>query len=222
MAVERTYTVSARGTGKPDYTEKISSGRWRPGMRLEYGQALRTFGITFSDIASPYPYIASALAAGGTDHIIDWSTGLDLPFTVPAGYIYTMIYLTCSMNQDCRAMSYMDTIFTGYMGTKQGGVIDVLAEIQGLSSATLDPTGASAHSFDVVLENLGDDDMMGSFTIWAVLEPVATEPLPTTKTVRCKWCGTLTPNVPQETTYFNCPNCGELNIYLNPTLPRIG
>jgi len=209
------YTVPTRGIGKPDYSREISLGRMRPGMTLKYLQSLSVFGITFSDVWSPYPFIAAPLAIGGSANLIDWSTGLDLPYTVAQGHVFQSVQIGCAMNQDFDVETYFDTFFTGYLVTSVSGLPRIWSDVAPFSTATFDPTGAAAHTYDLIINNLGGATMSGSISIYAIDEEVGTPPPSRTKTVRCKFCGHKWVVDKGKTLAINCPNCGELNIYLD-------
>ncbi|MHA1812874.1 MAG: hypothetical protein ACTSYX_05495 [Candidatus Thorarchaeota archaeon] len=214
MKVSRSITVEAKGIGKPDYSRRVSSGITRPGLSLEYGQLLKTFSLTFSDIVSPYPGVVSPLAAGATQALIDRETGLAMPYTIPQGYIMTLVQVSHSMNQDLRIESYFDGFFAGYFGTSVSGIIVSSTDVAPFSSSLLDPTGATSHTATMQVTNLGGAPMYGTVSVFAILEEVGTDPLPSTKTVRCKFCAHEW-EVSRETTQVECPQCGKTNIYFN-------
>ncbi len=218
-----TFTVEQRGIGKPDYTKEIALGQIRPGIVLKYNQTLKIGGITFSNIPSPFiSWVTTPLASGDTSHLIDWDTGLDTPFVVPAGYLFTIFQTSMSMNQDFNARIYYDTLYMGNWPTSGGGIPFWKSDIAKISTEIFDPTALSAHLVDIILENLGGDDMQGSYTAYCIMEAVGTPPLPKEKTIRCKWCGHKW-IVPKETTSIKCPKCGELNIYFDISrVRRIG
>lgn len=215
--VVKTFTVPGKGIGKDDYSKEIAAGRTRPGLTLKYEQTLSYLGVALSDIASPsYPMVQSPLASGGTIHLIDGNTGLSTPYTIPAGYTWSVFQIGYGFNQNSRLLAYLDGDFLGQVLLASGGDAYILTEIVGWSSKLFDPTGLSSHEVDLILENTTGEgaDMEGSISIWAILEPVGTKPLPSTKTVKCKNCGHKW-EVPRETTKINCPECGQLNIYFD-------
>jgi len=197
------FTVDTRGIGKPDYSREISIGRVRPGMTLKYLQSLKVFGITFSAIASPYPFIAAPLAIGGSANLIDWSTGLALPYTVAQGYSYQSVQIGCAMNQDFNVETYFDTFFTGYLVTSVSGLPKIWSDVAPFSTTTFDPTAAAAHAYDLIINNLGGAVMSGSISIYAI------------KTVKCKFCGHEWTVPTGKTLSIKCPKCDKLNIYLD-------
>lgn len=219
MKVSKTFTVPQRGVGKPDYSQEVALGRTRPGLTLKYRQDLKIAGITFSAIASAYPWVKGLLGAGLTEHLIDWETGIALPYTCEAGYVYSIVSISHSTDQDHVLRAYFSTPalgialnLAGNLGLITGGEPFWAADVVSFSTAMFDPTAVYEHEVDFIIENLGATDLQGSCTVTNTKEAIGTEPPPTTKTVKCKWCG-YEWVVPRETTYIKCPNCGELNIY---------
>lgn len=163
-------------------------------------------------IPSPFPYISLPLAAGATAHIIDAETGLEMPYTVAKGYTLTIISASFSYTQDMIAWVFCDGLLIATFGAATGGSFIYVAEVVGHSTAFIDPTGMHSHTYDIQLTNRGGASLEGGGSAFCILEAVGTEPLPATKTVKCKFCG-HEETVPRETTRWICPNCKQLNIY---------
>lgn len=212
--VVKKFTVPVKGIGKPDYSKEISIGRERPGITLKYNQSLKIFGVVFSSIPSPFPTVKSPLAAGAMAHAVDYETGLDMPYTVPQGFTMTSLSGTYSFNQDAILRVFFDTYMVTSLGAPAGGGVLYVAEILGWGTYLLDPTGASSHLYDVQITNQGGDNLEGAGSVLAILEAVGTQPPPTTKTVKCKFCA-HEETVPRETTEWICPKCNQLNIYFD-------
>ena len=215
----KTFTVPGKGIGKEDYSKEISLGRERPGLTLKYNQVLKNFGRVLSSIPSPYPWVTEILAPGASSHLVDADTGLAMPYTVSQGYTLTGISLTYSLSEDTIIRAYVDTFLGvpslfGIVGGPVSGSVIYMAEVIGIGSHLVDPAGADSHIFDIIVTNQGAGDSEGTVGGFFILEAVGTAPLPTTKTVRCKWCGHEWV-VPNETKAINCPSCGELNVYLD-------
>lgn len=213
------FAVETRGIGKPDYSKEISLGRVRPGLALKYLQSLLVFGISFTNLVSSYSWIKLPLDAGDTAHLINWETGLAMPYTCEVGYIFSIITVGHSATQDHAIRVYVSTPalgipldFVGSFGPVASGVPLIAANVVPFSTTAFDPTAIYQHDADFVVENLGDDVLEGSLTIHVIKEAVGTAPPPSDKTVKCKWCEHEWV-VPRETTYIKCPNCGKLNIY---------
>jgi len=163
-------------------------------------------------IPSPFAWVQTPLAPGATAHFIDNTTGLAMPFTVPKGYIAFLIAGGESLTEDIIMWGYLDGILAVNMGVIAGGAPHYENKIIGLSTETVDPTGASAHTLDVTLTNTGAGNLEGGVDLIGILEAVGTPSLPTVKTVRCKFCG-HEEAVPQDTTQWVCPECKKLNMF---------
>jgi len=209
------FTVDTRGIGKPDYTLEISLGRVRPGITLKYLQSMLVFGITFSAVPSPYPFIAAPLAIGGSANMVNWSTGLATPYTVRQGYLLQSVQIGCAFTQDFSIEIYFDTLFVGYLVTSVSGLPNIWSNVAPFSTATFDPTAATAHTYDLIINNLGGAAMSGSMSLYVIEEKVGTPPSPTTKTVKCKFCGHEWTVPTGKTLSIKCPKCDKLNIYLD-------
>jgi len=210
--VAEIFTVTQRGRGKPDYSKEISLGRQRPGLTLKYGQTLKIFGAAFSALPSAFAWVKPLLAIGATEHLVDWETGLDMPVTVPKGYTLTAVQGSYGYSQDAIIRLYLDTVFTISFGVPPGGFSVYVAEIMGWATSLIDPTAAASHLYDIRITNQGGATLEGAGSLITILEAVGTKPLPTTKTVKCKFCGHEW-TVPKTITLVKCPECGQENIY---------
>jgi len=204
------YTVPTRGIGKPDYSKEVSSGKQRSGLSLAYKQSLKVFGCVLDALPSPFVWVLPELAIGGTVSVVDNETGLTLPFTIPQGYTLALIAGGYSANQDAKVMFYFDG-FLVLSGVSSSGNPGYENKIVSVSTATIDPTGATTHILDIQITNLGGAALSGGIDWTGLLEEVGTPPLSLKKTVHCKWCG-HEHTVPNKATYVTCPKCGELFI----------
>lgn len=166
------------------------------------------------NIPSPFAWIRAPLAAGDTVSLIDGETGLSLPLTVPEGYTLAILTRSRSFTQDNITWLFFDGVLYASYGVLAAGMVEYDAHVVEHGTHIIDPTGETTHLIDVKVTNLGGADMEGAWSIRTILKAVGTKPLPTTKTVRCKWCG-HEETVPRETTRWICPNCGQLNLYYN-------
>ncbi len=166
------------------------------------------------NIPSPFSHVTLPLAAGATAHFIDSETGLELPFTVPAGYTLSSISAGFSFTQDAIMWGYYEGFLRNTIGAPIGGNMFYESEVVTWGTSLLDPTAESAHPVDFQIINKGGADLEGGVVIFGILEAVGTPPFPTTKTVRCKFCDHRE-TVPRETTKWICPKCGKLNFYYN-------
>jgi len=196
--------------GKPDYSREVSAGIERAGLRLAYGQTLKVFGCVLDALPSPFSWVLPQLAAGGTISVVDNETGLALPFIIPKGYTLSLIAGGYSADQDAKVMFYFDG-FLVLSGIASNGTPGYENKIVAVSTATIDPTGATAHTLDIQITNLGGAALSGGIDWTGLLEEVGTPPLPPEKKVHCKWCG-YEHTVPNKTTYITCPVCKELFI----------
>lgn len=206
------FTVEQRGIGKPDYTREISSGRERPGLTLKANQSPLIFACLFSARPSVMSWTRAPLAPGEEAHFVNVEDGNPMPYTLLKGYTFTCTELEFSGTQDLLKESFFD----GEMTLNEiigGGVRSYINNITAYSTALLDPTGAlGPHLIDELLTNLGGGDFTGMASHFVILEKVGSQPLPTTKTALCKFCGNKT-TVPVNTTKVICSKCGKLTIY---------
>lgn len=163
-------------------------------------------------IPSPYAWVSPALAPGGVAHFIDNTTGLVMPFTVPIGYIMFLIAGGESLTEDVIMWAYLDGYLAVSMGVISGGAPHYENKIVGLTTETVDPTAARAHTVDVTLTNLGAGNLEGGVDLIGILGALGTPEMPATKTVRCKFCG-HEEVAPRETVQWICPKCGRLNMF---------
>lgn len=221
MQIDNERTVSGLGSGKEDFSTEVVYGQYRPGITLKYNQVLKGFSATFSANLSPYPTVQAVLGAGNTGSIVDMSTGSGGPFVVPQGYTMSLVSYNGVFNQSWTSELKMDGWFLGYFG--MGAAKDELARdfLIPISTALYDPTGASAHTFDVEVTNDGAADMSGSLQIYVIYEAVGTPPWPKTKTIKCR-CG-HTQEVSLTVTSWTCPSCGKESVFAQlETIKKFG
>lgn len=208
--VERGTCVQA-GVGKPDYSREVARAIDRPGISLKYGQRLTMALLTLSNTPSYFSWVTTPLAAGGTIHPVNPETDLPYPYTTPAGYNHALIQRTVSVSEDIMIDSYLDTLLSWNQITYAGQMI-FKQDIIKMETKMIDPDCEDPHIVDTIITNLGPEAMLGSVADIGLLTPCGTQPLPSIKTVRCKWCG-HEQEVPVETTHVICPECGKLTIY---------
>lgn len=220
MAI-KAFTVPVKGIGKPDYSKEVSSARERRGLRLEYLQTLKIFTIVFTTeyLVTPYDWVKAPLAPGASASLIDSETGDPMPFTVPLGYIATLIDFGSGLTEDAIMWTYMSGFLISNAGVYPGGNTYYENRIQAISTAVIDPTGVLSPQIELRITNLGAGSLEGQIGMTGYLEAVGTQPLPLVKTVRCKWCGHKH-TVPNETTNIICPQCGKLFIVYDLTKVR--
>jgi len=221
------FAVETRGIGKPDYSREVSSSKQRAGYALKYGESLKYLAITCTDLV-PFPYlnpgVQPLLAAGDTAHLIDSETGLATGLVIPQGYTATLMMWEWTGNQDLVIWHYISydpfgLILMGSPGMSGPGANLCFNALVPVSTSYFDPTGATAHTWDVTITNRSTTDpFSGTVDFAFLLEPVGTPPLPTIKTCRCPFCG-HEEKKPVTTTSVTCEECGQL--YILWSLPRV-
>ena len=105
-----TKIAPVKGIGKPDYSREVSSALQRAGIRLKYNQTAVILAKSFhpTGIGIPYAWVVGQLAPGVSAHLVDISTGLETPYTVPAGYTLTMVEMATAFSEDVESGFYMD------------------------------------------------------------------------------------------------------------------
>lgn len=165
-------------------------------------------------IPSPFGWVNTPLAAGASAHLVDHETGLAMPFTVPQGYALSLIADGFTLTEDSIVWAYIDGCVVINIGVLTGGMPYYENKVTGITTEVFDPIGAESHTVDVTIKNLGAGSLEGGVGTLGILEAVGTPPLPTTKTVKCKFCGNEE-TVPRKTTKWICPKCGQLNLYFD-------
>ncbi len=209
--IDKSYTVTQRGLGAPDYSNTVSSAKERAGIRLTQNQGLQIFGAVFSGIASPYPWVLPNLAIGGTVSLVDNLTGLALPYNVPIGYTLSIVSIGVTTDQDIVVYAYFDTFLVLCLGVYHGASSGYENQVVGMTTSTIDPDALAAHAIDIQVTNLGLAVMTGAVDIKLILEAVGTPPFPTTKVIKCRVCG-YESTVPMTETRLVCPKCSNLTL----------
>ena len=207
-------TTPILGEGKPDYTREVSSARQRAGIFLKENQSLRVVAITFTDqVVHPYPvpWVKPPLAAGASAHLIDTSTGVAAPISIPAGYSATNVQLGWGMNQDIELWFYMDGLLMGSPGIGSSGGVVHQNPAYAITTLTVDPLSLSAHELDLVVVNVGAAPLEGGMLFANIQEEVGTPPLPDTKNCQCPFCSHIQ-SVKVGVTNIVCKQCGRTYI----------
>lgn len=209
--VIRTWDVTGLGTGRADYSALIWKGLIKMGFVLDHNQTYVIPALCFSDKTSNLAHFQPPLVPGASIHAIDTSTGNSLPYTINAGETLKILTYRHSFNELMQKTVYFDGQPISDMPLETLGPIyedNVLA----LDSEYFDPEGASAHTFDIVLENTGTKNAYGYYDNWCVLTLLGSPRLPETKKVNCKWCG-LTSEIKHNTLKVKCKTCGKETWY---------
>ena len=213
------FVVEGRGIGKPDYSKEVSLGQVRPGLSLKYGESLVKLDATRMKEDSPFAWVRGVLGVGESAHFVDAETGADCPITIPAGYVVDWISGKFSFNVDARVLVQLDGYPMDILGYQSSGMWTYESDVVKLSTGLFDPLGESEHLFDFILSNEGGGSMQGGATFFGILKRVGSPPRPTTKVVRCKFCGHEV-EVPRATTTWTCPACHKVLIFYDLTMYR--
>lgn len=214
MTIVSSYTVAQKGIGKPDYSKHVSSALERAGIRVAYNQQLKMFALVFTDSPSVFSWVRGPLDPGASAHLIDQETGDATPYNLSVGYTIAIVSIRVGLSQDNQFEVIYDAFPAGgavLSGIDGGGIPIYQEDLLPFTTAILDPTGASAHTLDDVITNLGAADLYGGIAKLALLTAVGTPPFPTTKTTRCKFCGNKEVK-PITATSIICSKCGKLYI----------
>lgn len=194
--------------GSQDYTLDIYRAAIYALYNLKSNEIFTLLGLCCSDTASAYGFVKSPIASGDSAHIVNMTTGVDTPYTIPAGYEFIWLMTLYSINQPTLVQILLDTyLYVEYYPLPDSTYYDNY--VIPFRISMVDPTLASAHLFDVTLKNLGALDLKGTAILSTVMEAVGTPPIPKTKTVKCKWNCPGSAEVPVNTTRWTCPICGK-------------
>lgn len=179
MALQVTnYKAPVLGTGSPDGTTEVSSGKIRPGISLNNNQLYRSFGLDPSDdpqvlaIGFPYPvpWVIPVIPPGGMEHIRDLGTGMPMPYNIPVGYTLTLYEKSIAFNQDCSVNVFFDGLLVLHPFEVKAGLTLAISNIFGISSAFFDPDALYPHTADFQIRNNGKSDMSGGIEMACILE----------------------------------------------------
>lgn len=222
--VASTYTVAAKGIGKPDYSKEVSAGKERAGIALKYNQRFRVFVGGWGITDPLYPWLLpNSIPVGGSDHLCDSDTNLPLPGpfpTIPVGRTLTMISVAFSTTQDMELYAYTDCISPELpgvctnLGVSTGGMPIYENKIREFSTIWYDPTASLPHTLDIIAYNRGAVELHGGMALLCVEEIVGTTPFPITKDCMCPHCKHVQ-TVPIETTRITCEGCGKVYMVTN-------
>lgn len=212
----KTVTVPSKGVGRPDYSGEQWQAKVIKKFELHENEVLKGFYLCPTALwaGNPYPWIVPPLAIGVPTYLIDIDTGIPMPYTLSPGYALEVLMLWASFNQNYKAF----TDFEGFRFTEfYQDALTVYYENEVLEFDTkyIDPGALLPHLIGFGGENVGLGVMSGFAEVFCVLRAVHTE-IPTTKTIRCKWCGNTT-STPLTTVYWKCPKCGKDNRYFHPS-----
>lgn len=211
MSVERSWAITpATRSGRPDYSEEVWKGATYHRIVLMHNEAQTALGLLLTDEPLLAPYAKAPLAPGATVRPVDVATGLDTPYTVPAGYTRSLMSYWWSFDQPIEAKSFVDGV---HMSTFHEKVFmphyehDISTDYFGL-----DPTGALPHTFDYTFLNQGSRELKGYYMFTGKIIAVGTPGYPKTKTVRCTRCQHRH-EVDRKASIVRCPVCRGITAY---------
>lgn len=129
------------------------------------------------------PSFHAPIAAGVTEPLVDISTGLDMPYTIPQGYILEAFSSLGNFTRNWTLRGYYEVpagtgIYnhTFVIPISARGNVNWVLNINAISTEVLDPTGAPAGGRGVVFTVTNDDaadTMTGEFDIIMILRKVS-------------------------------------------------
>ncbi len=211
MAERRTFTVTGRGVGRPDFSDEVYRADMRAGYRLQYGEQFKVFALLFSNIPSLANYVRGPLTPGEIVPLMDISTGIPMPYTLQQGYVLQSLQDTHNFTERVRADAYIDTVLATSAWADTLGV-KYLQILRSWSTEAYDPTGALPHLIAFSVMNISAHNCLGFLEIQTILKAVGTPLFTDKKKVRCKWCGSEE-DVAWETSMYTCPKCKKKTLF---------
>lgn len=212
--ITKTIAVPAKGIGRPDYSGEQWQAKVIKRLELHENEVIKAFYLcpTTSWAGNPYVWVVAPLAIGVPTYLIDQNTGFPMPYFVATGYQLEVMMIWASFNQNIKFF----TEFEGFrMSEYYHDALNVYYENEVLEYGTqyIDPDALFPHLAAFGGENVGLDVMSGLAEVLCILRAVHTE-IPTSKTIRCKWCGNTT-SVANEVVRWKCTKCGGENLYFH-------
>lgn len=195
----------------PDYYSSIHRASIFNLLKPTATESILVLARVCTDETSLFNFVKPVVPSGETVHIIDTTTGLDTPVTIPQGYQATIVMTWLSMNQITKLKAYMDGELYAYIAPIAPGIW-YENDIVTFQISDIDPTFSTSHTIDGTLTNLGAEDLEGEGIIDILVEEMGTPPMPTIKTVQCKQCGNVE-DVDVKTSIWTCPKCMQVNWY---------
>jgi len=206
----KTWIVPAQGEGRPDYTGEQYRSATFARYNLRYLESFRIFARVLSTVASLFPHVRTPLVPGETVSLIEVTTGVPMPATIPADYAFRLLSDDWSFNARMVGRIYYDTMFAGEVYNETLGY-NYVQRIQPYDTGLLGTT-VTPHLWDERITNIDVINLSGFWGVTIVQYPTGTKPLPKTKTVQCRKCG-KTKKVSNDTTEVKCKYCGETTRY---------
>jgi len=144
----------------------IRGGKVERGVEINPSiETPKRFALVFSDETSLFPWVKPPLDPGATVSAIDQSTGLETPYTIPAGHDLVVSFVVISVNQEARCRCYID----GQLVVEdifEPGHTEAY-EIYGPRISNIDPNLVNNHTIHFTATNLGDYKLYGSLGVFA-------------------------------------------------------
>ena len=124
------------------------------------------------------PTFMAPLPPGQTATMVNLSTGLSMPYTIPEGFIIEFFSIFGNMSTDFTIRMYISlipgtfTLFTTLPASSRGPPINLILNVNQFTTAGLDPGGAPSGGRQVLTTITNDDpfnNMIGDFNIAAIL-----------------------------------------------------
>jgi len=211
--ITKIVTVPAKGIGRPDYSGEQWQAKVIKRLELHENEVLKAFALCATAIPSPFAWIVPPLAVGVPTYLVDEDTGLPMmPYFIAAGYQFEVMMIWASFNQNFKGF----TEFEGFrMSEFYQDALSIYYENEVLEFHTkyVDPGALYPHLVAFGGENVGLGVMSGLAEVLCILRAVHTE-IPTSKTIRCKWCGNTT-SVANEVVRWKCTKCEKETLYFH-------
>ena len=209
--VESIKPIVTTRVGRPDYSGETWQAKTLKRFELHENEILKCFVLTPTVVPSPFVWVVAPLAVGVPTYLIDQDTGFPMPYVIAAGYQLEVMMIWASFNQNIRGF----TEFEGFLISEfynDALVVYYENEVLEFNTKYADPDAVFAHLFAAAGENVGLDVMSGTAECLCILRRIHTE-IPTSKVIRCKWCGNTT-STSLTTVRWKCTKCGGENLYM--------
>ena len=103
-------------------------------------------------------------------HLVNLSTGIPMPYLVPARYFISIIEQRINFSQDWEGAIWIDGLYIAQFGAASNGSMISQSNIVAFGTDLLDPLCLTAHLPDLRIINRGGADMVGGITITCILE----------------------------------------------------
>lgn len=198
--------MSETTRGSPDYrpTVFLRRGETYSEFIARDDETLKIFLLSYKD--------TSKLAAAGSAHLVDFGTGLPMPYSTPVGYYLDMREWMFTFNGLVRMVLAFDAYTDLYFYPLPNHTTHEYEQIVFANSRYWDPDAEDPHTIDCVIENVSADAVVGLVQIACVVKKVGSGGSKTSKKVRCRGCG-HDYEIPIKESKAVCPKCGVKNLY---------